>query len=106
MPQSSIDTLSSTEKKYVKLTVDECLSRKEIAEKLCRSEDTVATQMKNIYRKLNITKVTELSKLFFKGCLAIIIIFHGYNDIQYRVRRYRRNREIEVFIPIYSTEQL
>lgn len=64
--------LSDVEFQYVKLTVDDCLSRKEIAERTCRSADTIATQMKNIYRKLEINKVTELSKLYFKGLLVFV----------------------------------
>ena len=75
MQNKILDILSDTEYRYAKLTVDECLSRKEIARRMCLSEDTVATTMKNIYRKLNITKLTELSKIFYKGTLLFLIIY-------------------------------
>jgi len=113
-----LDILSDTEYQYAKLTVDDCLTRKEVAEKMCRSEDTVATQMKNIYRKLNITKVTELSKIFYKGTLLILLIYGsthielpqisrrtyrrlGCNEnqlVQLRVRRPQRGKAVPVGI--------
>ncbi len=105
----NFEVLSDIEKEYVRLTIEECLSRKEVAVRQHRSEDTVSTQMKNIYRKLEITKVTELAKLFYKGALIISLIISPAmldNNIQRHLRRYRRSREVEVFIPLYSTEQL
>lgn len=89
------------------MVVDDCLTNKEIAEKTYRSEDTIATTKKNIYRKLNIRKVTELSKLYFKGSLMILIItgitINTHVDSNRRNRRYRR-REVETFIPTHFTE--
>jgi len=107
MPNKALEILSETEFQCVKLMVDDCLGRKEIAEKVCRSEDTVSTHQKNIYRKLRITKVTELSKIYYTGSLftlIIIICLHGHVDVQYR--RSRRCREVEYYYhPTQNTEE-
>lgn len=54
--------LTKIEKAYVELAVVSCKSRKEISAIINRSENTVDTQFKNIYRKL---QIPELSKIYY-----------------------------------------
>ena len=91
--------LSETEQIIVKLICDDCLSRKEIAHMLFRSAETISTHMKNIFSKLEVTKVTELSKIYFTSStmilLMLISITFDHHDYFIRSRRYRRKVEIE-----------
>lgn len=61
-----LQMLTKIEKVYVELAVVSCKSRKEISAIINRSENTVDTQFKNIYRKLQITEgIPELSKIYY-----------------------------------------
>lgn len=94
--------LSKVEYTNVVLTCDECLSNKEKAERLCRSEDTTSSHMKSIFKKVNISKVTELSKIYFNNptltlITAILICFQGLILPQRRSRiRLEEQRTIQV----------
>lgn len=91
--------LSETEQSIVKLICDDCLSRKEIADMLYRSPETISTHMKNIFLKKGITKVTELSKMYFTSATMIVLMLismtFDHHDYFIRSRRYRRKVEIE-----------
>lgn len=79
--------LDEKEFMHVELTCDKCMSAKEKAEFLNRSVDTVNTYMKRIFKKVDITKVTELSKIFFTmSVLSAIFGLHGIIDNQSRTR--------------------
>lgn len=121
----AIVKLTETLFKYIELSVVDCLSDKEIADKLNKSPYTVASQKKNIYRILNINKVTELARLYYTGAICrflsvfMIIAAIGYSDYsqvqrrmrirqsyahsQLRPRRIRR-RHMERDIPIMNLE--
>lgn len=93
--------LSKVEYTNVVLTCDECLSNKEKAERLCRSEDTTSSHMKSIFKKANITKVTELSKIYFNNptlsiITALLICCQGFFLPQRRSRiRLEEQRTIQ-----------
>lgn len=90
-----IQILSESEFVQVELTCDECLSTKEKAYRLNRSTDTINSHMKNIFRKLNINKVTELSKIYFTSILLIITLgIHGLFNTQIRFRTRTDEKEI------------
>ncbi|MEC3880082.1 helix-turn-helix transcriptional regulator [Parapedobacter sp. 10938] len=61
-PYEQYLSLTSRELEIVGLLYDG-LSKKEIAGKLFISPDTVITHVKNIYRKLGVNKISELSRL-------------------------------------------
>lgn len=99
--------LSSVEYTNVVLTCDECLSNKEKAERLCRSEDTTSSHMKNIFKKVKITKVTELSKIYFNNptltiLTAILICCQGLILPQHRAR----SRVVEQRTTVLSQRRL
>jgi len=100
-------------------------SKKEVANNINRSTYTVETTIKNVYEKLGINKLSDLVLWYCgyvfniskeidarkKQVLATIIIlaisFHGYDESQFSIRRYRRSREIEFSIPIiYQSESI
>lgn len=90
--------LSDTEQTIVRLVCDDCLTRKEIANILFRSAETISSHMKNIFSKLEISKVTELSKLYFTSVSMILLMFLTLNlehDEFLRIRRYRRRVRTE-----------
>ena len=90
--------LSDTEQTIVRLVCDDCLTRKEIANILFRSVETISSHMKNIFSKLEISKVTELSKLYFTSISMILLMFLTLNlehDEFLRIRRYRRRVRTE-----------
>lgn len=60
-----LESLSKTEMTYVNHVVLGCKSRKQIADLINRSAETVSNQLKNIYRKLGINSVAELCKIFY-----------------------------------------
>lgn len=65
----------------------ECNSTKETADKLCISEHTVASHKKEIFRTFGITKITELSKIFFTmSVLSAVFGLHGVIENQSRGR--------------------
>jgi DNA-binding CsgD family transcriptional regulator len=93
--------LSDTEQLIVRLVCDECLSRKEIATTLFRSAETISSHMKNIFSKLHITKVTELSKIYFTSVSMILLMLLTTgieHDDFLRIRRYRRKVRTEHII--------
>ena len=72
MTPMEIETSISPYEQYLSLTSRELevvellyagLSKKEIADKLFISSGTVITHVKNIYRKLGVNKISELSRL-------------------------------------------
>lgn len=102
-------------------------SKKEVANKFNISIYTVETTIKNLYQKYGFSKVQDLvlwyigkkleiaddisrlkeevlsddvKKQFFIVILALSVAGNGIFDMQYRVRRYRRNNEIEFVSPI------
>lgn len=102
-------------------------SKKEVAYKLNISIYTVETTIKNLYQKYGFNKVQDLvlwyigiklkvaddisrlkeevlsdevKKQSFILILALSIATNGIFDIKYRVRRYRRNNEIEIVSPL------
>lgn len=90
--------LSDTEQNIVRLVCDDCMTRKEIANILFRSVETISSHMKNIFSKLEITKVTELSKIYFTSTslvfLMLITIAFDHHEFL-RIRRYRRRVKTE-----------
>lgn len=69
--KNQIETLSETHQIYVELAVVSCQSRKEISETVNRSEETVNTQFKNIYKILKINGIAELSKMYYSEVFGI-----------------------------------
>lgn len=112
--------LTDVEYQNVVLTCDECLSNKEMAERLCRSEDTTRSHQKSIFKKANIKKVTELSKIYFNNptlaiLTAILICCQGLIHPQRRTglriveqrtalvgQRRLRSRRRERSLPLYD----
>lgn len=79
--------LTDVQNEIVPSLCDDCLSTKEVAEKHCISVNTVASHKKNIFSTLKISKITELSKMFFTlVVLAAIFGFHGIIESQARSR--------------------
>lgn len=80
--------LTNVQNEIVPSLCDDCLSTKEVADKHCISVNTVASHKKSIFSTLNITKITELSKLFFTMViLPTILGLHGLLEDQNRNRR-------------------
>lgn len=108
--------LSDTEMKYVERIVIFCSSRKEIAECFHRSFDTVASQLKNIYKKLDINSLSELCQLYYAEefnikdlieakkkelaasiMICLMLITLNFDNQEFlRLRRFRREVEIEI----------
>lgn len=94
-------TLTKRELEILKLTADDCLSSKQISERLFISVITVKNHIKNIKLKEHVSKITELSKLYFTqysrqiGALALLAIFSitfiNTNPSDIRARRARRS---------------
>lgn len=57
--------LTKKERTIVLKLVDDCLPAKAVAADLKKSVHTVNNQIKNIYRKMNIRCVAELSKKYY-----------------------------------------
>lgn len=109
------ELLSNTEMRYVHQTVLYNKSRKEIANCFNRSFDTVASQLKNIYRKLGINSLTELCQKYYAeefnlseqiaakkreiGAIGLSILMLAYIALDdqeiLRLRSYRRELETE-----------
>lgn len=66
------DTLSDAELVVCDF-ISRGLSEKEAAELLCKSKDTIHTQKKSIYRKLGVSKDTEM--IWWFVCVALGIEF-------------------------------
>ncbi|MFV0361525.1 MAG: response regulator transcription factor [Suipraeoptans sp.] len=100
-------------------------SKKEVANNINRSTYTVETTIKNVYDKLGINKLSDLvlwycgemfniatliddrKRQILATLLLLIICIHGYDQSQFRIRRYRRYREIECSIPVnYYSEAI
>ena len=73
--------LSRREYEVLSLVAWDCLSCKEIADRLCISTVTVQNHIQNIKLKEHLSKMTELSKIFFVkyyknlGALILLAIF-------------------------------
>lgn len=100
-------------------------SKKEVACNLNLSVYTVETTIKNVYEKKGFNKIQDLV-LWYCGCvfniakeidarkrqilatvLLFILVLHGCDQYQLRVRRYRRSREVEYCIPVnYLSESI
>lgn len=98
-------------------------SKKEVADNINRSVYTVETTIKNVYEKLGISKLSDLvlwycgevfhisfqiserKRKILTTLLLCIITFQGYNETQFRLRRFRRSNETEYILPVeYLTE--
>lgn len=98
--------LSKREIEVLKLTAWDCLSAKEVADRLNISPVTAQNHIHNIKLKENINKITELSKLFFVkyarnvGAVILILIFSieivNTDNSDMRTRRARRGRKYEL----------
>lgn len=73
----------------------DCLSTKEVADKHCISENTVSGYKKEIFKIFGISKITELSRIYYTS-LSIVILFCAIktNDIDLRSRNSLRSRNI------------
>lgn len=73
----------------------DCLSTKEVADKHCISENTVSGYKKEIFKIFGISKITELSRIYYTS-LSIVILFCAIetNNIDLRSRNSRRTRSI------------
>lgn len=98
--------LSKREMEILKLIAWDCLSAKEIADKLCISPITAQNHIHNIKDKLSLRKMTELSKFWFLhyakniGATLLLLLFSfqlfNVNATDMRIRRARgRRRETE-----------
>lgn len=87
--------LTNVQNEIVPSLCDDCLSTKEVADKHCISVNTVASHKKSIFSTLHITKITELSKLFFTmAVLAAIFGLHGVIENQSRTRTISTQRNV------------
>lgn len=66
--------LTQQENTLIRDFCEDCLSQKEVADRRNISINTVQTHQKNIFRKLNITKITQLSKMYFTMYLMLICL--------------------------------
>ena len=64
-PQS-FDALTERERQVAVMLCTECISNKEIAQRLNVTEGTVKQHMRNIFRKLGISKRTALMRLTYQ----------------------------------------
>lgn len=96
--------LTDREHEFYYQMVDECRSIKESADVMSISEETGKQHWKNIKMKLQLNKITELSKYYFTCysknigsamlLLLLTIQIASYNsDVVRRVRRGRRNED-------------
>ncbi|KAF5072842.1 Bacterial regulatory protein, luxR family [anaerobic digester metagenome] len=69
-----MERLSNREMQVLKLTAYDCLSAKEVADKLCISTTTAQNHIKNIKEKLNLQKVSELCKYYYINIYACILL--------------------------------
>lgn len=100
--------LTPREREVLKLTAWDCLSAKEIADRLYISVVTVRNHIQSIKMKEQVSKATELSKVYFikyaKNIGATILIMllsfnlFNQNSSDMRVRRARRSRRNEMEI--------
>jgi DNA-binding CsgD family transcriptional regulator len=106
--------LSQREQEILKLTSWDCLSAKEVADKLCISTLTVQQHIKNIKIKEHLSKVTELSKLYFTkyareaGAMVLLLIFSITfvmpDEGNMRARRCRTGRRYETEVSFNGFE--
>lgn len=101
-----MEALTSRELEILRLTADECLSAKEIGEKLYISHTTAQNHLKNIKEKLHLQKITELCRYYYKNIIASVLLLIVLpsaiqpNNGMIRARRARRLRETEFIIQI------
>jgi DNA-binding CsgD family transcriptional regulator len=91
-----MEKLSNREMQVLKLTAYDCLSAKEVADKLCISTTTAQNHIKNIKEKLNLQKVSELCKYYYiniYACILLLVItptiFIPNANVRARSRRVR-----------------
>lgn len=97
--------LTKREKEVLKLTAWDCLSAKEVGDQLNISTITVQNHIHNIKIKENVSKITELSKLYFikyikiAGAPIILLLLSlsisSTSEHQVRTRRTRRRYNTE-----------
>lgn len=97
--------LTPREQEFYRQMVDECRSIKESSDVMCISEETGKQHWKNIKMKLQLNKITELSKHYFTSyvrnvgatILLILFSFNLFNPTcsDMRARRARRGRRNE-----------
>ncbi len=103
-----METLSIREHEVLMLTARDCLSAKEIGERLYISPTTAQNHIKNIKMKLNLQKVSELCRHYYTNIIAtillIIVLPYAFqpNKGMIRARRARRSRQETEFIIIES----
>ncbi len=66
--------LSEREMQVLRLTAWDCLSAKEVADKLNISPTTAQNHIKNIKEKLRLQKVSELCKHYYVNIYATILL--------------------------------
>lgn len=69
-----MEELSNREMQVLELTAWDCLSAKEVADKLCISTTTAQNHIKNIKEKLNLQKITELCKHYYVNIYASVLL--------------------------------
>jgi len=67
-------SLSDREMQVLRLTAWDCLSAKEVADKLNISPTTAQNHIKNIKEKLSLQKVSELCKHYYVNIYATILL--------------------------------
>lgn len=96
-----MESLSDREMQVLTLTARDCLSAKEIGEKLCISPVTAQNHIKNIKDKLQLQKITELCRYYYTNIIAtvlLLIILPNVlqpNNGMLRARRARARRRYE-----------
>lgn len=97
-----MEQLSIRELEILKLTARDCLSAKEIGERLFISPTTAQNHIKNIKMKLNLQKVTELCRHYYTNVIATMLLLIvlpsavNPNNGMIRARRVRRRCETEL----------
>ncbi|RNC66436.1 response regulator transcription factor [Proteiniphilum sp. X52] len=97
-------SLTVRELEVLTLTARDCLSAKEIGDRLLISPTTAKNHIKNIKAKLNMQKVSELCRYYYTNIIAtfllLIILPSAFqpNNGMIRVRRAGRNRQETEFI--------
>lgn len=69
-----MEELSNREMQVLELTALDCLSAKEVADRLCISTTTVQNHIKNIKEKLNLQKISELCKHYYVNIYASVLL--------------------------------
>ena len=99
--------LSRQQNNVICILAEECLSAKEIADKMCIAQSTANNHIKEIKIRLGLNKNIELVREFFlrkigSGLFILILVFktfgvNGHEIIRHARRKSRRN-EFEYII--------